>query len=299
MAFRKLLPKKVTLIEVGPRDGFQAEKKIIPIDLKLEIISMLVDAGLRRIQVSSFVNPNMIPQMSDAEKIIKSLPQRNDVIFSGLALNIKGVLRAINTGLKNIDISISVSNTHSQKNTGMSLENGRQELRKMINLAKQNNMKIVAQIQCSFGCAYEGNIDSEIITEISKELFDSQIDMLTLCDTTGMGNPIKIRKIIDKVKRISHGIPIGLHLHDTRGMGLVNLFAAIEMGISYFDTSMGGMGGCPFIFNASGNISTEDTVNMLESMNIVTGININKVARCSRLMEDYLGKKFEGKLHRL
>jgi len=282
-----MLPEKITIIEVGTRDGFQFEKKIVPTSLKIKIISDLINSGLKRIQVTSFVNPKIIPQLSDAEEIIKAFSNVNDVYISALTLNKKGVFRAINAGLKNIDISISASNTHSVKNTGMNLVKARKELIEMICHAKKNNMTISVLIQCSFGCFFEGNIKINNIIDILNDISNYKVNMFTLCDTTGMANPLQIKKTIKTIKEVSKDIPIGLHLHDTYGIGLANVFAALEMDIRNFDTSFGSIGGCPFIPNAPGNISTENTVYMLESMGIKTGVDIKKVTNCSNQMKKF------------
>jgi hydroxymethylglutaryl-CoA lyase len=293
------LPEKVTLIEVGPRDGFQFEKKIIPTELKLKIIQGLIDAGARDIQVASFVNPSVVPQMGDTENLIKLLPKEKDAVFSCLVLNEKGLERAELAGIRNVEISISASDTHGRKNSGMSFETAFGRAKKMIEFGKSHGMNIRAGIQCAFGCAYEGNISVYRVIETAKMFAESGADIIALSDTTGMANPVSVKNMIENLFTVIPGLPFAVHLHDTRGLGLANLLAALECGISRFDTALAGMGGCPFVPGAAGNISTEDTVNMLESMGIKTGIEIHKVAACSLILEDFFGKKFPGKMHRL
>lgn len=296
---QKKLPSKVTLMEVGPRDGFQFEKKIIPTALKKEIILGLIKAGLKNIQVTSFVHPTKVPQMADAEELLAGLPQFADVNYSALVLNTKGVERAHAAKIKTVEISISASDTHSRKNAGISFEKALAQSREMIIMAQQYKMKIRAGVQCAFGCAYEGLIAQKRIIRVLIEFLNLGCDMLAIADTTGMADPKAVKQLISQVLEISGNIPVALHFHDTRGLGLVNLMAALECGISHFDTALAGMGGCPFVPKASGNISTEDTAWLLKSLQIETGIDILQVSACSKKLEQFFAKTFPGKLHRI
>lgn len=293
------LPDRVTLIEVGPRDGFQFEKKIIPTNLKVEIISGLVEAGLKDIQVTSFVHPDVVPQMADAEDLLKCLPKRKDIHYSALVLNEKGVARAHLSGLQHIEISISASDTHSRENAGMPFEKALEMGKDMIRLAQKYKMEIRAGIQCAFGCVYEGRISSERVLKIATDFLKTGIQTLAISDTTGMANPLLIKHLIKKLMPEVGNTPVMLHLHDTRGLGLVNVMAAMECGIKRFDTALAGMGGCPFVPGAAGNIATEDTAWLMKSLNIETGIDISKVAKCSQRLENFFEKQFPGKMHRL
>jgi len=293
------LPDKITLIEVGPRDGFQFEKEIIPTELKVKIISGLVDAGIKDIQVTSFVHPDVVPQMADAENLIQHLPKNKDVRYCGLVLNEKGVERANFSGLQQIEISISASDTHSRKNAGMPLEKAQEIGKQMIRLAQEYNMEIRAGIQCAFGCVYEGKISKQRVLKIASDFLKMGIETLAVSDTTGMANPFLIKNLIKKLILEVGNTPLVLHLHDTRGLGLVNVMTAMECGVTHFDTSLAGMGGCPFVSGAAGNIATEDTAWLMKSLEIDTGVNISKVAACSQKLEDFFEKKFPGKMHRL
>ena len=284
------LPKKVTLIEVGPRDGFQFEKKTIPTDFKIDIICSLVDAGLKHIQLASFVHPKLIPQMADAEELLKRLPKRKGAVYSGLVLNTKGVERAHLAGLDCVEVSISASDTHSRKNSGMSLAQALDQGKKMVRLSQKYRMHIRAGIQCAFGCVYEGKTPKERVLKIAGDFLELGIDTLAISDTTGMANPLSIKNLMDHLMPMASGTPVVLHLHDTRGLGLVNVMAAMECGITHFDTALAGMGGCPFIPGAAGNIATEDTVYLMESMHIETGVDISKVASCSSQLEKFFSK---------
>jgi len=293
--FKKNLPKKVNVIEVGPRDGFQFEPTIIPTELKVQIIEDLVGAGISHIQVTSFVNPKKVPQMADAEKLVRLLPKKEHVIYSGLVLNAKGVERAAAAGISHVEISISASDTHGLKNAGMSFSQAFSQAKDMIRLAKGFHQTIRASVQCSFGCAFEGEVDTRRVIQIVEQYLEHGVDAVCLSDTTGMATPLKLEYLLGKVIPLAKQIPAMLHLHDTRGLGLVNVMTALLNGVTYFDTSLGGMGGCPFVPNASGNIATEDTVYLLESLGIETGIDKTKVAKCSIRLEHFLNKRFSGK----
>jgi hydroxymethylglutaryl-CoA lyase len=294
----KSFPKHVTLIEVGPRDGFQFEEKIVPTTLKLEIIMRMVDAGFKDIQVASFVHPGKVPQMADAEKLFSALSGIPGVAFSALALNMAGVERAISTKLAHIEVSISASNRHSLNNTGMSAEAALKMGLKMVALSKSHGMHVRAGIQCAFGSGYGEAISGDQISAMARALVTAGADMLCLSDTTGMATPLTVHQILGSARSAAGNLPIVLHLHDTRGLGLANVMAAMSCGISHFDTAFAGMGGCPFVQGAAGNIATEDTIYLLSSLNIETGLNLSKIAACSRDMDVFFGKHFPGKLYR-
>lgn len=293
------LPDTITLSEVGPRDGFQAETQIIPIDLKIRVITGLAAAGLKKIQVTSFVDPRRVPQMADAEALVGRLPRIPDVEFYGLVLNMAGVERAGKAGLESVEISISASDAHGRKNAGMSVRQAMDRSLKMIRRARGLGMRIRAGIQCAFGCVYEGPIEPARVLEIARGYVASGIDMLCVADTTGMADPLKIRGLVKQLTPVAGKIPIALHLHDTRGLGLVNVLAGMDCGITHFDTALAGMGGCPFVSGAAGNIATEDTAHLLETMAINTGIDIPGVARCSIELGTFLNKGFAGHVYRL
>ena len=292
-------PTEVTIEEQGLRDGLQSEKALVPKDIKLELIDAVVEAGVKRVQVASFVHPDLIPQMADAEAVCRGLKPVKDVIFSGLVLNARGVERAHNTGLKHVAASISASDTHSRKNANASLAEARNRFAAMVKAGKQHGLTIRGELQCVFGCRFEGRIDPRTVLDLVKEQLDLGIDEVALADSTGMANPNSIQEISGKVLELAHGIPVFLHLHDTEGKGLANALAGLQIGVAHFDTAFGGMGGCPFIKGASGNISTEDLVFMLGQMGIESGIDIDRVSAVSRSLEEFFAKRFSGKLHRV
>jgi len=290
---------RVTIMEVGPRDGLQFEKKRLPTPLKVDLVKDLVAAGLREIQVASFVNPEIVPQMADADTLVARLPKQAGVVFNGLVLNIKGVERAAAAGLRFVEVSISASETHSRRNVNMTLKESTAQASEMIRLSKELGLAIRAGVQCVFGFPDEESIPFDRIQRIVEGYLEQDIEILCLSDTTGMADPGKIDTIMEKIRPVVGDLKIALHLHDTRGLGLVNVQTALKHGIRHFDASLAGMGGCPFVPGAAGNIATEDLVNFLHTCHFETGVDIEKLARCSRRMEAFFEKRFSGRMHRL
>lgn len=295
----KVLDRKIILEEQGLRDGLQMLSQIISTEQKLKWVEQMISAGIKRIQVASFVDSKITPQMADAEDIFKGLPNREDVVFSAFALNKKGVERAIASGVKHLSVSISASDTHSKKNTGLTLDESLKGFQEMVALAKKNGIRVRGGIQCAFGCRYEGGIDPRKILQLVRGHLDLQIDELALADSTGMADPMTMKNIMGDVMLEAFDIPIILHLHNTENKGLANVYAAIQVGVKMFDTAFGGLGGCPFIKGATGNIATEDTVHMLKQMGFDTGIDIRKIANISLEMESFLGYRLPGAMHRI
>ena len=292
-------PKSVVIEEQGLRDGLQSEAKVVPTQKKLAIINALVDAGVKRIQVASFVNPKMIPQMADAENLCAGLKKHDDVVYSTLVLNPKGMQRAAKAGGPHVTASISASNTHSQRNAGLTLNAARRQFSEMVRIGKKSGLTVRGGIQCAFGCRYEGRIDPNTVMDMLKEQLDLGIDEIELADTTGMADPRAIQEICGPGRTLAQDKPVYLHLHDTEGKGLANALAALQAGITHFDSAFGGMGGCPFVKGASGNIATEDLAFMLGQMGIETGIDVSKIAAVSRSLEGFFNRRFSGKMHHL
>ena len=285
-----MYPSHIIITEVGLRDGLQNKPTFIPTSVKLDILARLVKAGLKRVQVTAFVSPRLVPQMSDSKEICLALKtlQTNNTEFSGLALNVKGVERAYECGLKHVDISISADPVHSEKNTGMNLLQGRKTMKNMIKRAHELKLKIHAGIQCAFGSAFNEIIPEARIYEMTCEIINEQVDSFGLFDTTGMAVPSKVKKMLDLLLPETDEIPFVFHFHDTYGNGTENVLSAMNCGISRFDTAFGGMGGCPFVPGAPGNISTEEMVYKFNSLNITTGINIKAIKECSEIMNEFL-----------
>jgi len=284
----------VMLIEVGPRDGLLCEDPLST-GAKLEIIEGLVAAGLRRLQVTAFVHPELVPQMADAEELCARLPERDDVVYSGLALNDVGVERVADAGLSPVDLSVSTSDTHSRKNANMPLEEARASMLEMIDLAQSRGLRVRAGLQCVFGCTYEGAVPVDRAVRMAREIVEAGVEWLSLADSTGMAAPNQIKEVVSRVQGVVGETPIILHLHDTRGLGLANVKAGLEAGVRHFDTAFGGAGGCPFISGAAGNIATEDTIYLLKRLGFAVDADRDALAEVSLRVEDLLGTRFPGK----
>ncbi len=293
------LPETVTLCEVGPRDGFQFEDTPIPTDLKLEMITELAEAGLPRIQVTSFVHPKWVPQMADAEDVVDRLPERDEVIYSGLALNQKGLERAHAAGLRHVDLSIATNEQHSRDNANMTIAEGIEQAEAMMAYAIEHNLQAQMGFQTVFGYAAPGDTPLDQVVDLAARFADRGAASISLADTTGMANPRMIKRRVNAVQDAIGEVPLVLHLHDTRGLGLANVVAALEEGVTWFDVSLAGMGGCPFVPGAAGNIATEDTAYLLRELGLHTGVDVASVAACSDRIESFLGKIFPGKIHQL
>jgi hydroxymethylglutaryl-CoA lyase len=289
--------RHIILEEQGLRDGLQTSSIQIPVAKKIEWIKQFISAGLTRLQVTSFVHPQQVPQMADAEELVQMLPDNKHVTFSALVLNKKGVQRAIESGIKHLAISLSASDTHSRKNANKSIQEAKQEFKEMVSLALQNGITVRGGIQCAFGCRYEGAIEEQKVYDLVNHHLQTGIQELALADSTGMANPVQVKRMMQTITEISGSTPVALHLHNTENKGYANLCAALEAGVSQFDTAFGGLGGCPFIKGATGNIATEDTVHLLQQMGYSTNIHIKKVAAVSLEMENLIGSKLPGLLY--
>lgn len=288
------MKKTIFLTEVGLRDGLQNVDTIFSISDKLHIIKGLIKAGFKKIQVTSFVKKTLIPQMADAERLISRLPRSNGIVFSGLVLNQKGLDRAIITGINQVDFSISTSETYSQKNTRMGTEESMNSLKKMIKKAKENNLRVRAGLQCVWGCVYDGKPNEDKILNMIDDIMEMEPDIISLADSTGMANPVTVSNLLEKVVKRNPDITLNLHLHDTMGLGLANLYSSLPFGIIHFDTSFGGLGGSPFINGSSGNIPTEETVNLLEGLGYNIMIDKKKISKISRWLYKKIPSSYFG-----
>lgn len=296
----RMYPDSVELCEVGPRDGFQFEKVPIPTQLKVQVIRKLAAAGLPRIQATSFVHPRWVPQMADAEEVLSTLSDvGGDTILTALVLNKKGLERAVAAGVHHVDLSIATNERHSADNANMTVAEGIKMAEDIVADATSEGMSIQIGFQTVFGYSSPGDTDIGMVTELVQNFASRQVESISLADSTGLANPVMMRKYLDRLITPADSVPLVLHLHDTRGLGLANVVAALECGISRFDSSLGGMGGCPFIPGATGNIATEDVVHLCESLGIATGISITGVSECSRMLEAHRGQSLPGKLYSL
>lgn len=294
------MTKNFEIMEVGLRDGLQIIKKDISIDYKLSIIESLIESGIRNIQVTSFVNPKRVPSMADAEELVKLLPIVKGVQFSGLVFNQIGVERAIRAGLTKIETSISISETYSYNNLGMSIPESIDNLKKIVSTADKNKMQLRAGLQCVWGSTYDDTIDQMNVIKRLSDILEMGISRISLCDTTGMARPNDVYRVLDIIYKTFPEVKISMHLHNTNGLGLLNLNEALKFDINEIDTSMGGIGGSPFIEGSSGNIATEDTIYMLDNLGYNIGIDIKKISKISRKLEEKIGGSyFSGNLYKM
>lgn len=284
------------ICEVGPRDGFQFESKPIPTELKVSVIERMARAGIRRIQATSFVHPVWVPQMADAEEVIERLPLVEGVTFTGLALNERGLRRAIDVGLTHVDLSIATNDTHSRDNANMTVEEASRQADAMIHLADKHGVQAQIGLQTVFGYRAPGDTPMERVLDLCRRFAGMPVESISLADSTGMANPLMLRDRIRAIQDVVGEVPLVLHLHDTRGLGMANVVAAVQEDITRFDTSLGGLGGCPFIPGATGNIATEDTVYLLTSMGFDTGIDLKAVAETSIEVESFLERTMPGRI---
>jgi hydroxymethylglutaryl-CoA lyase len=292
----KTWPERVSLMEVGPRDGFQFEKTIIPMATKIRIIEDLAASGIAAIQVASFVRPEIVPQMADVDEMIGRLNRPAGVRFSGLALNEKGIQRAYAAGLDQVEVVVSASRAHSLKNSGLNLYQAKMAAEKMVDLAHGWGMRVRFTIACAFGCAYEGAVPAQRVLDLAGAFLEKAVSTLSLADTTGMAHPRAVKAMLVQMAPVAGKTPVALHLHDTRGLGLVNVMTALECGVRHFDCAFGGLGGCPFVTNAAGNIATEDTAYLLHTLGIQTGVDIAAVARVTEQVETFLGRRLPARV---
>lgn len=289
------IPKKVDVYEVGPRDGLQNELRTLATADKVRLIEGLVAAGLKRIEVSSFVSPRWIPQLADAEKLIGLLPRRDDVVFTALVPNLKGLERARAAGLQEAAVFLSVTESHSQKNINKSVAEAIATAREVAKGAQSAGMRVRCYLSTVWGCPYEGITPVSRVVEVVKQLSDMGFYQLSLGDTIGVGTPSQTAEIVTEVSKQLKLEQIALHLHDTRGTALANALIGLTMGITTFDSSIGGLGGCPYAPGAAGNLATEDLVYMLHGMGVQTGIELNRLVEAGELAQELIGRKLSGK----
>lgn len=283
------MTRKVTLVEVGPRDGIQSEPKILTTEEKVEFITRSIDAGIKRIEVTSFVNPKRVPQMADAVEVVAALPKDTGCSFIGLILNMKGYERARDAGVDEVGYAVVATDTFATKNQGMTSDETVAAWNEVGKLAKSEGVKAGVTIGASFGCPFEGEVPQERVVDIAKRCAESEPVEIALADTIGCGDPARVGELISKVKKAVPGMPIRVHLHNTRNTGLANAYAAVEAGVDYMDASTGGIGGCPFAPRATGNIPLEDLVYMLNRMGVETGVDIEKIIANAAWVEERLG----------
>lgn len=281
------------------RDGLQIESRIFTIGEKIELFDYLRDAGLKRIQVGSFVHPRIVPQMADTDALIRTLGKQPGTVVSALILNDRGLERALACGVEHVSMSVSISDSHSRKNAKRPAAEALVELVGLIGRARDAGLEVRAGLQSAFGCVYEGGIKESAVLAAAEQMVGAGANEINLADTSGMATPASIRSLIALVAAALPGVRISLHLHDTRGLGLANMLAGYEAGVRTFDVCAGGLGGCPFVKGAAGNVPTEDAVNMFDSMGIATGISLPALMPAVEFLETTLGRALPGRMKRV
>jgi len=291
----KILVDSVTIVEVGARDGLQNEKVVIPTQAKIDYITALGDAGLRVIEAGAFVSPKWVPQMADTAEVYREIPKDPGVEYPVLVPNMKGLERAIEAGVKSIAIFTASSESFNKRNINMSIDDSFANYGPVAARANAEGIKVRGYVSTAFGCPYEGDVPPEKVLEVSARLLDIGCYEVSVGDTIGVGTPMQVQGVIGLLATVIPVSKLAMHFHDTRGTALANTLAALEMGISTFDSSSGGLGGCPYAPGASGNMATEDLVYMLDRMNVETGVDLNRLVQASSIIAPYLDHALPGR----
>ena len=290
------LPARVTICEVGTRDGFQIEPDFIPTEQKVEVVDRLSAAGLPRIEVTSFVHPRAVPQLADAEAVMKRIERRPGTVYAALVPNEKGAARAIAAGVNAIHTVVSASESHNLANVNMTVDESLAKLGAVLDVAARASIPVGCGISTSFGCPFEGDVPLSRLESVVRRLVDRGARALALADTTGMANPRQVERVLDHLMPRFPGVEWTLHTHDTRAMAIPNIIAAMEHGVTHFDASIGGLGGCPFAPGASGNVCTEDLVHCLHAMGVETGVDLDALIATSKRVQEIVGRALPGQL---
>ncbi|WP_345888633.1 hydroxymethylglutaryl-CoA lyase [Shewanella algae] len=292
-----MLPPKVSLFEVGPRDGLQNETSVST-QAKIALIEALADAGVKRIEAASFVSPKWVPQMADSGEVLRGISRRAGVCYSALTPNLKGLELALDAGADEVAVFAAASEGFSQKNINCSIEESIARFKPLLSRAKEQGIRVRGYVSCVLGCPYDGEIAPAEVARVADILHQLGCYEISLGDTIGVGTPPKARKMLETVADRVPVERLALHFHDTYGQALANILACLETGVSVIDTSVAGLGGCPYAKGASGNLASEDLVYMLHGMGIDTGIDLNKLARAGRQISQQLGRQTGSKVAR-
>jgi hydroxymethylglutaryl-CoA lyase len=293
------MPARAAVTEVGPRDGLQNEKEVLPAAAKTAFVEALADAGLREIEVSSFVSPKWVPQLADAEEVFRALRPRPGVVYSALVPNEKGMERALACGVRKVGIFTAATETFSRKNTNASVAETFERFRPVVAAARKAGVAVRGYLSTAFGCPYEGAVDPRAAARVARDLLDLGCDEVSVGDTIGVGTPRRVLEGLEALR--AAGVPpdrTALHFHDTRGTALANVLASLGEGYASFDSSAGGLGGCPYAPGAGGNLATEDLLYLLEGLGVATGVSLEGVRAASRGIEKALGRPLPGRVFR-
>jgi hydroxymethylglutaryl-CoA lyase len=294
------LPDAVSIYEVSPRDGLQNERATVPLRGKVRLIEALAAAGLKRIEVTSFVSPKWIPQLADADELAELLEEHHKhpgVVYSALCPNPKGLERARHAKIEEIAVFISASETHNRKNVHKSVAQTLSAFEETVIPAREAGLRVRGYVSTVWGCAYEGDVDPKRALDIARRLLEMGCYQISLSDTIGAGTPRQTQRILEMALAEIPREKIAMHMHDTRGTALANVLVGLEMGIRNFDSSVGGLGGCPYAPGAAGNVATEDLVYMLHGMGVPTGIDLERLVEAGKAAESIVGRQLPGKVH--
>ncbi|MCH7538269.1 MAG: hydroxymethylglutaryl-CoA lyase [Proteobacteria bacterium] len=282
--------QRINIVEVGPRDGLQSEPEILATQKKVEFITRAIDAGIKRLEVASFVHPKKVPQMADAEALLAQLPLPDDVSYIGLIMNERGLDRALTTPVHEIGMVVISTDSYSERNQGMTTDESIDAWLSIAKRAKANGKIANVMISSAFGCPFEGEVLPQRIVDIAKRLVEAEPAEIAIADSIGVAVPNQVSELLGMLKDALGSMPLRCHLHNTRNTGLANAQAAIEAGVTYLDSSIGGIGGCPFAPAATGNIPTDDLLYLLDRSGIETGVSLAKIIDISRWLEEQLGR---------
>jgi len=290
-------PDRASVYEVSPRDGLQNERATVPLRGKLRLIEALAQAGLQRIEITSFVSPRWIPQLADADEVATHAVAPAGVTFSALCPNVVGFGRARAAGMREVAVFASVSETHNKKNVNKTVEATLAECAEVAGLARREGMRVRAYVSTVWGCPYEGEVDARAAVAIAKKFVEMGCYQVSLGDTIGVGTPRQTERILRAMFDEVPSDRLAMHMHDTRGTALANVLVGLEMGVRDFDASVGGLGGCPYAPGAAGNLATEDLVFMLQGMGVKTGIDLERLVEAGKVAESVVGRALPGKVH--
>ncbi|MBA2875364.1 hydroxymethylglutaryl-CoA lyase [Thermaerobacillus caldiproteolyticus] len=283
-------PQRVTIKEVGPRDGLQNEETTIATEDKITWINQLSKTGLTYIEITSFVHPKWIPQLADALEVATRIERVPGVTYAALVPNMKGLEKALTAQVNEVSVFMSASETHNRKNINKSIEDTFPVLKEVVKVAKQEGKTVRGYVSTVFGCPYEGVISVDQVINVSEKLFEMGIDELSLGDTIGVATPRQVQEILEQLLKRFPKEKLAMHFHDTRGTALANVLASLEMGMTTFDSSLGGLGGCPYAPGASGNVATDDLVYMLQGMGISTGLHVERLTEAALFIQSKIGR---------
>jgi len=290
------MTRQIELVEVSPRDGLQNEPGVVATSVKAELIARLVSAGVRRIEVASFVNPKKVPQMADAEQLLAMLPRTPGVCFTGLVMNRKGFDRAVAAGCNEIGMVVIASDTFNRRNQGVSTEESIAVWHEIARAARAAGVRAQVSISAAFGCPFEGEVPLERVLDIAQRVAESEPYEICFADTIGVGVPAQVTEMLDRARVLLPAMRLRGHFHNTRNTGLANAYAAFEAGASALDASVGGVGGCPFAPAATGNIPTEDLIYLLDRSRVATGVSLEALIQTAKWLQEQLGRPVPGML---